>query len=158
MSELDQLREALDGFDEIRLAIVFGSVGLGHATYFSDLDIAVLCEHTMSSDLRSALISILARATVHPIDLVDLTRAGEPLLGEILKNGTRILSRDDSAYAELLRKHLFDATDFLPYRNRIPRKGRVASPGLSCQNSSYRWCGKRRIICLSTCLGRFSHP
>jgi len=119
MPEIDHLREALDGFDEIRLAIVFGSVGLGHATYSSDLDIAILCDHTMSSDLRSALISILARATGRPVDLVDLTRAGEPLLGEILKNGTRILSRDDSAYAELLRKHLFDATDFLPYRNRI---------------------------------------
>jgi predicted nucleotidyltransferase len=119
MSEIDHLAEALDGFDEIRLAIVFGSVGLGHATYSSDLDIAILCDHTMSSDLKSSLISILARATGRPVDLVDLTQAGEPLLGEILKNGTRILSRDDSAYAELLRKHLFDATDFLPYRNRI---------------------------------------
>jgi len=56
MSEIDHLREALDGFDEIRLAIVFGSVGLGHATYSSDLDIAILCDHTMSSDLKSTLI------------------------------------------------------------------------------------------------------
>ena len=119
MSELDQLTEALDGFDEIRLAIVFGSVGLRQATYSSDLDIAILCDHTISSDLKSTLISVLARTTGRPVDLIDLTRAGEPLLGEILKNGTRILSRDDSAYAELLRKHLFDATDFLPYRNRI---------------------------------------
>jgi len=119
MSEIDHLREALDGFDEIRLAIVFGSVGLRQASYSSDLDIAILCNHTMSSDLKSSLISILARATGRPVDLVDLTRAGEPLLGEILKNGTRILCRDDSAYAELLRKHLIDATDFLPYRNRI---------------------------------------
>jgi len=119
MSEIDQIREALEGFDEIRLAIVFGSVGLEHATYSSDLDIAVLCDHTMSSDLRSALISILARATGRPIDLVDLTRAGEPLLGEILKNGTRILSRDDSAYADLLRKHLFDATHFQTNPNQI---------------------------------------
>ena len=71
--------------------------GKGHATYSSDLDIAILCDHTMSSDLKSTLISILARATGRPVDLVDLTRAGEPLLGEILKNGTRILSRDDSA-------------------------------------------------------------
>ena len=119
MSEIDRIREALDGFDEIRLAIVFGSVGLGQATYSSDLDIAILCDRTMSSELKSSFISTLARATGRPVDLVDLARAGEPLLGEILKNGKRILSRDDSAYAELLRKHLFDATDFLPYRNRI---------------------------------------
>ena len=94
-------------------------MGHGQATYSSDLDIAILCDHTISSDLKSTLISVLARATGRPVDLVDLTRAGEPLLGEILKNGTRFLSRDDSAYAELIRKHLFDATDFLPYRNRI---------------------------------------
>jgi predicted nucleotidyltransferase len=122
MSETDQLSrlaKALDDFDEIRLAIVFGSVSRGHATVSSDLDIAILCEHPLSSDLKSAIISTLARATGRPIDLVDLNQAGEPLLGEILKNGTRIIARDDSAYAELLRKHLLDAADFLPYRNRI---------------------------------------
>ena len=119
MSEIDHLRKTLDDFDEIRLAIVFGSVGQGQATHSSDLDLAVLCERPTSSDLRSTLISALARATGRPIDLVDLERAGEPLLGEILKKGTRILSRDDSAYAELLRKHLFETADFLPYRNRI---------------------------------------
>jgi len=119
MSEIDHSRKALDGFDEIRLAIVFGSVGQGQATHSSDLDLAVLCERPMSSDLRSTLISALACATGRPIDLVDLERAGEPLLGEILKKGTRILSRDDSAYAELSRKHLFETADFLPYRNRI---------------------------------------
>lgn len=119
MSEIDRLRNALDDFDEIRLAIAFGSVGQGRATASSDLDIAVLCEQTMSSDLRSTLIAVLARVTGRPVDLIDLRRAGEPLLGVILTSGRRILSRDDSAYAELLRKHLFDATDFLPYRNRI---------------------------------------
>jgi predicted nucleotidyltransferase len=122
MSETDQLSrltKALDDFDEIRLAIVFGSVSRGHATVSSDLDIAILGEHPLSSDLKSAIISTLARATGRPIDLVDLNQAGEPLLGEILKNGTRIIARDDSAHAELLRKHLLDAADFLPYRNRI---------------------------------------
>jgi predicted nucleotidyltransferase len=119
MSEIDRLRNALEDFDEIRIAIAFGSVGQGRATASSDLDIAVLCKKEISCDLRASLITILARATGRPIDLVDLGRAGEPLLGEILTTGRRILSRDDAAYAELLRKHLFDATDFLPYRNRI---------------------------------------
>jgi len=119
MSEIDRLRDALDDFDEIRLAIVFGSVGRGRATGSSDLDIAILGERPLSSDLKSAIISTLARVTGRPIDLVDLSQAGEPLLGEVLKNGTRIIARDDSAHAELLRKHLLDAADFLPYRNRI---------------------------------------
>jgi len=106
------------------VAAVHGLLSRDHPEHRSSreaplLDLAVLCERPTSSDLRSTLISALARATGRPIDLVDLERAGEPLLGEILKKGTRILSRDDSAYAELLRKHLFETADFLPYRNRI---------------------------------------
>lgn len=119
MSEIDRLRDVLSDFDEIRLAIVFGSVSRGRAVVSSDLDIALLYERDPSSDLRTRVIETLARETGRPVDLVDLQRAGEPLLGEILATGVRLYARDDSAYAELLRKHLFDATDFLPYRNRI---------------------------------------
>jgi len=119
MPEIDRVREALDGFDQIRLAIAFGSIARGLATDTSDLDVGVLCDEAISRDLRSAMIEALALETGRPIDLIDLGLAGEPLLGEVLSKGVRVLSRDDSAYAELLRKHLFDATDFLPYRNRI---------------------------------------
>ncbi|MDP6980410.1 MAG: nucleotidyltransferase domain-containing protein [Myxococcota bacterium] len=119
MSKTDRLRDVLNEFDGIRLAIAFGSVPRDRATASSDLDIALLCEREMSSDLRVKVIEALARETGRPVDLIDLRRAGEPLLGEILATGVRLFSRDESAYAELVRKHLFDATDFLPYRNRI---------------------------------------
>ena len=44
-------------------------------------------------------------------------QAGEPLLGEVLK-GRRLLGSDTS-YARLITRHLLDAADFLPYRERI---------------------------------------
>ena len=32
-----------------------------------------------------------------------------------------------------------------------PGKGPSSPAGRNCQNSSYRWCGKRRLFCLSAC-------
>ncbi len=119
MSTTQSLASALDAFPEIRLAIVFGSVAREEAGRSSDLDLAVLSDAALSSDSKTALISSLARASGRPVDLIDLQRVGEPLLGEILKHGKRILVRDSTAYAELIRRHLFDAADFLPYRQRI---------------------------------------
>jgi hypothetical protein len=39
-------------------------------------------------------------------------------LGQILRHGTRLLG-SETAYADLIRRHLFDQADFLPYRRRI---------------------------------------
>jgi len=110
---------ALEAFPEIRLAIVFGSIAREQVKRRSDVDLAVLSDTPLSSASKAALISALGRATSRPVDLIDLQRVGEPLLGEILKHGKRILVRDRTAYAALIRRHLFDAADFLPYRQRI---------------------------------------
>jgi hypothetical protein len=72
-----------------------------------------------------ALISELARRTGRPVDLVDLHAVGEPLLGQILRHGKRILG-GDTHYANLIRRHLFDQADYLPYRNRILAERRRA--------------------------------
>jgi hypothetical protein len=72
-----------------------------------------------------ALIDALARAAERPIDLIDLSTAGEPLLGQILQHGQR-LTGADSTFATLVSRHLFDAADFLPYRNRMLRERREA--------------------------------
>jgi hypothetical protein len=74
---------------------------------------------------KIALIENLAQATGLPIDLIDLKLAGEPLLGQILKHGVRLLGSDED-YAALLTRHLFDAADFLPYRRRILAERRQA--------------------------------
>lgn len=71
-------------------AIVFGSVARGSASAESDLDLAVVAEHELSAGQRSHLIEQLAEVTGRPVDLVDLRRVGEPLLGEILRDGMRV--------------------------------------------------------------------
>lgn len=102
----------------IRLAILFGSRATGRATAHSDLDLAVRTTAPLEAAEKIALIEKLAEATGMPVDLIDLKRVGEPLLGQILKHGVRLMG-SDTDYASLLSRHLFDAADFLPYRNRI---------------------------------------
>lgn len=119
---LHELTETLKGtlaeHGGIRLAILFGSHATGRATANSDLDLAVRTTAPLEVAEKIALIEKLAEATGMPVDLIDLKRVGEPLLGQILKHGVRLMG-SDTDYAALLSRHLFDAADFLPYRNRI---------------------------------------
>lgn len=119
------LRQALAEHGGVRLAILFGSQATGHATALSDIDLAVQMAAPLEAVDKIALIERLALATGLPVDLIDLKHSGEPLLGQILKHGIRLLG-SDANYAALLSRHLFDAADFLPYRNRILAERRQA--------------------------------
>lgn len=112
------IRSILTGQKEVRLAILFGSLAAGTARADSDLDLAVDLGHRLDAAEKINLIGELAAATGRPVDLIDLRSVGEPLLGQILRHGKRLIG-SDTRYAELLSKHLFDQADFLPYHNRI---------------------------------------
>ncbi|TCV84252.1 type VII toxin-antitoxin system MntA family adenylyltransferase antitoxin [Sulfurirhabdus autotrophica] len=117
--------DAISKHPDIRLAILFGSLASGKERKESDLDLAIDVGHTISASEKIALINELALAIARPIDLVDLMAVGEPLLGQILRHGRKILG-EDRQYAELISRHLFDQSDFLPYRNRILAERRMA--------------------------------
>jgi predicted nucleotidyltransferase len=117
--------EVLKSQAKIRQAIIFGSIAIGGQRRNSDLDIAVAARHPLTAAEKSALISTLAVATGRPVDLVDLNTVGEPLLGQILRHGRRILG-SDSDYAALIRRHVFDQADFSPCRDRILAERRTA--------------------------------
>lgn len=122
---LGRIRKYLENQGDIRLAIVFGSLATGRARPDSDLDIAVAADAPLTAERKMALIGELASVTGRSVDLIDLATAGEPLLGQILAGGKRLLGTDQ-AYAELLRRHLFDQADFLPLRKRMLRERREA--------------------------------
>jgi predicted nucleotidyltransferase len=109
--------DVLNRFPEVQLAILFGSCAKGDATADSDLDLAVQADQPLDAELSIRLIGEIAEQLGRPVDLIDLRTAGEPLLGEILK-GRRLIGSDTS-YARLITRHLLDAADFLPYRERI---------------------------------------
>ena len=121
----DTILEALRSHPQIRLAILFGSVAAGCANRDSDIDLAVAADQALDADEKMALIADLAVATGRPVDLVDLNTVGEPLLGQILKYGKRLLGSDER-YARLLTRHLIDEADFMPYYRRVLAERRQA--------------------------------
>lgn len=105
------------------LVILFGSVAAGRATAFSDLDVAVKLSGLISVDIKMAMIDGLAGLTGRPIDLVDLRRVGEPLLGEILFGGRRLYGAV-SEWADLQYRHLVNVEDFVPQQQAMLRARR----------------------------------
>jgi predicted nucleotidyltransferase len=120
-----QIRQVLERHEAISLALVFGSLAKGTAHSESDLDLAVGADHPLDADETMALISDLAEALGRPVDLVDLSTVGEPLLGQIIAGGRRIVG-SNTRFAELLLKHLYNQEDFVPYQRRILKERREA--------------------------------
>lgn len=116
--EIDRIRTVLRQHDELEITILFGSLASGTAHPHSDVDLAVSAGTPLATPARIQLIEEIAAATGRPVDLVDLTQAGEPLLGEIITSGIRLTGNDET-HARFLTRHLFDQADFAPYRARI---------------------------------------
>jgi len=96
----------------------------GTAAPDSDVDVAVLFDRPLDAEQKMRLIDKLADRTERAVDLVDLHRAGEPLLGQVLK-GRRLIGAD-SDYTALTLRHLYDQEDFLPYIDRMLAERRRA--------------------------------
>ncbi len=112
------LRAVLSKFPGLSLALVFGSVAKRRARADSDLDVAVLGPAPLDSSTKMALMAALAGSTGRAVDLVDLATVPEPLLGEIVRTGYRLLGSDE-AFARLLSRHLVEQADFMPYQMRV---------------------------------------
>ena len=121
----DQLRALLTGFPQLELALLFGSLAQDRHRTGSDIDIAVAAQQALTATEKIALVEALAERTGRPVDLVDLKVVAEPLLGQILRHGRRLLG-SDRAYAQLISRHLFDQADFMPYRARVLAERRAA--------------------------------
>lgn len=120
-----QLREVLAKFPQITLVILFGSLAAGRQTPDSDLDVAIAAEYPLSVDEKIAIIGTLAEHTGRVVDLIDLKTVTEPLLGQIVRHGRRILG-SSTLHGNLINRHLLEQEDFMPYRNRILAERRRA--------------------------------
>jgi uncharacterized protein len=120
-----RIQQVLERHGTIRLAVLFGSLAQGEGDQDSDLDLAVGADRSLETHEKVQLIAELAEALGRPVDLVDIYSAGEPLLGQIVTRGKKILGTD-ADFAFVLNKHLFNQADFMPYRSRILRERRQA--------------------------------
>ena len=120
-----QLREVLAHFPKIVLAVIFGSVASGRQRADSALDIAVAAQQALTGHEKIALVGALAERTGRPIDLIEISSVSEPLLGQIVRYGRRVLG-SDTLYGALISRHLFEQADFMPYRTRLLAERRMA--------------------------------
>lgn len=120
-----ELRSVLARFPSVSLAVLFGSVAMGQPRTDSDLDIAVATDHQLTVAEKIAMTQALAEATGRPIDLIDLETVTEPLLGQIVQHGRRLLG-SNTLFGKLISRHLFEQADFMPYRNRVLAERRMA--------------------------------
>ena len=120
-----RIKQVLEKHATVRLAVLFGSLAQGEADRDSDLDLAVGTDHPLATHEKIQLIAELAEALGRPVDLVDIYSAGEPLLGQIVTRGKKILGTD-ADFAFVLNKHLLNQADFMPYRSRILKERRQA--------------------------------
>lgn len=115
----DALADFLDEQPDLVLGILFGSVNRGTERWESDVDVGVMADAPLSAERKKALIEALALRFGRPVDLVDLQTARGVLLHQILSTGTLVYAPDRTYYAELMKRHVFDQADFMPYYNRL---------------------------------------
>ena len=125
-ADLDAIARALASDEDLRFAILFGSIAMGRAGPASDLDVAVLATEPLSAERKSALIARLGELTGRPVDLLDLRTAGVLVTREALTKGRLLFCRDRRAYSALSARMVTDAADFLPYVERLLRERRSA--------------------------------
>jgi hypothetical protein len=89
------------------------------------VDVATLRGAPLDVQEKTELIGDIASTTGRPVDLIDLATVGEPLLGEILRHGVRIIG-DSSLHARMLTRHVFNNEDFMPYVKRMLKERRQA--------------------------------
>lgn len=76
------------------MGVLFGAVAAGRARVDSDLDLAVAAQGPLTVPEKMALTQALAEQTGRPVDLVDLATVAEPLLGQVVQHGRRLLGSD----------------------------------------------------------------
>ena len=94
----------------VRYATLFGSVASGTANPESDIDVAVSLGKPLSSDLRAALIGIVADVAGRSVDLIDLETAGGLVFAQAMR-GKEILCDEVATRQRLIQRLLRSEDD-----------------------------------------------
>lgn len=117
----EHLREALERFPEIRLAVLFGSVARGTETARSDLDLGVLLEAGSPVDRLWDIDLAAGSALGRVVDLIDLRRAPPLLRFEITRDGWPVVEREPEEWVRFKVRAMLDWWDWAPTAREIQR-------------------------------------
>ena len=115
--KIRQLQKELEKDPEISLAILFGSYAGGTIRPESDIDLAIKLTKPLVEDKKIQIIEQVAQIFGRAVDLVDLQRAGEPLLSQIIEYGKVVKGRRQD-FTEMAIRNVYANEDFLPYIKR----------------------------------------
>ena len=113
---------------DVKFAFIFGSLASGHMTSSSDLDIAILFNHTPDFNTINELKDALVAALNKEIDLIPLNNASPILKMQILKKGVLIINNNNKAYDDFIIRTVNEYDDLKRIRNEIEMnilKGRI---------------------------------
>jgi predicted nucleotidyltransferase len=119
---LRRVTETLEKKSSVLVAVVYGSAATGTMQIGSDVDVAVLCKGLLETEEKLGLISELTANLGREVDLVDLRVTNGVLLKQILTKGKVVVKKDAAAYAELLKKMIYNQEDYMPYYHRALRE------------------------------------
>ena len=114
----EQVKKVLLRRADLKLVIVYGSVVTEAFRNTSDVDIAVLLENPMDADDKLDLLGELSNVLKRDVDLVDLYKLNGVLLKQILTKGVIIFKLNDSFVYKLLKRMIYNQSDFMPYYHR----------------------------------------
>jgi predicted nucleotidyltransferase len=112
---IEALRGALRGRKDVRVALLFGSRARGRARPGSDADVAV--EGRGLNPL--ALAADLSEAAGVEVDVVDLSRAGYPLLNAVLRDGILLHEGERGAAASWRTRAILQTETDRPWFERM---------------------------------------
>ncbi|HEY8272359.1 MAG TPA: nucleotidyltransferase domain-containing protein [Pseudobdellovibrionaceae bacterium] len=103
---------------EIEIAILYGSFAKGTETNESDIDLAVSLASPLTAQDKISYIDELSLLTHKTIDLVDLREIHVPLSQEVFLTGKVIKNKNKSFWEWLIRRMIYEVSDFLPMRRK----------------------------------------
>jgi hypothetical protein len=121
-TEIDLINNFLKKDSCILAAYLFGSQAKGKSNKYSDIDIAVLFDHTVKEgymDKQIKIMNNLSRVLNKEIDVIVLNKASLFLRYHVLKEGIKIYERCDRNEHNFEAQAIIQYLDFLPIKNRI---------------------------------------
>ena len=119
---IEQVKKTLENCLGVELVIVYGSAVTNSFRSDSDVDVAVLFEKSLSPDTKIDLLGKLSIVLRRSVDLVDLNAVNGTLLKQILTKGRIVYKKNDAAVYRLLKRMIYNQSDFMPYYNRAVKK------------------------------------
>lgn len=119
-----KLKQLLKEAPDISLCILFGSILGGKENFDSDIDVAIAGQEPLNADRKQELIEKIAVIFERAVDLIDLQVTSGVFLHQILTKGEIVFCQNHTLYAKLIKKMLYNQSDFMPYYHRILKERR----------------------------------